>query len=82
LAVCRRRFGAQVTALQALPVFEHAFTHFRLSITPQPLRVTSLDPHAAEPGHVWLPLAKAGAAAIPTPVRRLLLVCDFNDTTL
>ena len=69
---CALRFGARVARLPALPVFEHGFTHFRLSITPQPLRVTALAPHAAAPGCVWLPLAEARAAAIPAPVRRIL----------
>jgi A/G-specific adenine glycosylase len=73
-AICAQRFGARVMALQALPVLEHGFTHFRLSITPQRLRVTALAPRAAEAGHVWLPLAQARTAAIPTPVRRILSV--------
>lgn len=71
-AVCARRYGARVALLPALPVVEHGFTHFRLSITPQRLRVTTLAPCAAEPGHVWLPLAEARTAAIPAPVRRIL----------
>jgi len=70
--ICARRFGARVTKLKPLPVLEHGFTHFRLSITPQRLRVTALTPHAAEPGHIWLALDEASAAAIPTPVRRIL----------
>ena len=70
--VCARRFGARVTKQKPLPVLEHGFTHFHLSIAPQRLRVTALTPHAAEPGHVWLPLEEARAAAIPTPVRRIL----------
>jgi A/G-specific adenine glycosylase len=71
-SLCAQRFGAQVTALEPLPVLEHGFTHYRLSITPQRLRVTALAPRAAEPGHIWLPLAEARSAAIPTPVRRIL----------
>jgi A/G-specific adenine glycosylase len=71
-AVCARRFGARVTALQPLPVLEHGFTHFRLSITPQRLRVTALTQRTGEPGHIWLALADARTAAIPTPVRRIL----------
>jgi A/G-specific adenine glycosylase len=71
-AICSQRFGARVTPLQALPVLEHGFTHFRLSITPQRLHVTALAPRAGEPGHTWLALADARSAAIPTPVRRIL----------
>ncbi len=71
-AVCVKRFGARVTRLAPLPVFEHGFTHFRLSITPQRLQVTRLAPGAAEPGHIWLTVEDAKAAAIPVPVRRIL----------
>ncbi|MEK6591903.1 MAG: A/G-specific adenine glycosylase [Pseudomonadota bacterium] len=73
--ICVQRFGARVIALQVMPVLEHGFTHFHLSITPQRLRVTALAPRAGEPGHIWLPLAEARTAAIPTPVRRIL--CDL-----
>lgn len=70
--ICARRFGASVGAAQALPVFEHGFTHFQLSIRPQRLRVARLAPHAAEPGHIWVSVEDAKAAAVPTPVRRIL----------
>ncbi len=69
---CLKRFGACVKRLPTLPVLEHGFTHFRLSITPQPLQVTKLAPRAAEPGHIWLAIEEAKAAAIPVPVRRIL----------
>jgi A/G-specific adenine glycosylase len=71
-ALCSRRFGAQVSALTPLPVLEHGFTHFRLSILPQPLRVTHLAPRAAEPGCIWLTVAEAQRAAVPAPVKRIL----------
>jgi A/G-specific adenine glycosylase len=71
-AICSTRYGARVAPMPALPVVEHGFTHFRLSITPQPLRVTALAARAAAPGHVWLPLAEARTAAVPAPVRRIL----------
>lgn len=70
--LCAQRFGAHVARLKPLPVFEHGFTHFRLSITPQHLRVTALALRAAEPGHIWLPIEEARTAAIPTPVKRIL----------
>lgn len=70
--ICARRFGARVTILEPLPVLEHGFTHFHLSITPQRLRVTTLAPRAAEPGHIWLTIEEAKAAAVPVPVKRIL----------
>ncbi|HSN39394.1 MAG TPA: A/G-specific adenine glycosylase [Burkholderiales bacterium] len=77
--ICARRFGARVTRQEPLPVLEHSFTHFRLSITPQQLQVTALAARAAEPGHIWLPLGEAGTAAIPTPVRRILSGLRHDD---
>jgi len=70
--ICARRFGARVVALKPLPVIEHEFTHFHLSIRPQRLRVTTLNPGIAEPGHIWLSREEAMTAAIPTPVKRIL----------
>jgi A/G-specific adenine glycosylase len=70
--MCSQRFGARIGAARNLPQLEHGFTHFRLTIEPRCLRVARLLPRAAEPGHVWLPLEEAKAAAVPTPVRRIL----------
>jgi A/G-specific adenine glycosylase len=71
-AVCARRFGARGVRIASLPVLEHGFTHFRLRIHPLRVDVTELADTAAEPGAVWLALEEARAAAIPTPVRKLL----------
>ena len=71
-ALCARRFGAQVSALAPLPVLEHGFTHFRLSIVPQPMRVTRIVPRATEPGCIWLTVEAARRAAIPAPVKCIL----------
>jgi A/G-specific adenine glycosylase len=65
--------GAAVEALPPLPAFDHTFTHFRLTITPQPLRVLKRLPQAAEGRRLWLDLEAAREAALPTPVRSLLL---------
>ncbi len=70
--ICARRFGASVNAAEPLPLLEHGFTHFRLTIRPQRLRVARLAAHVAEPSHVWVTIAEAKAAAVPTPVKRIL----------
>jgi A/G-specific adenine glycosylase len=70
--ICSRRFGATVKAGQPAAVVEHGFTHFRLDIHPQRLRVTGLLQRAAQPGCVWLPVEEAKAAAVPAPVKRIL----------
>lgn len=71
--LCGERFGLVVKAGAALPPFDHTFTHFRLRITPQPMVVTGTLPHAAQPGQLWITPEDALDAAIPTPVRKLLL---------
>ncbi|HUP94184.1 MAG TPA: A/G-specific adenine glycosylase [Burkholderiales bacterium] len=71
-AVCAQRFSADIADVEALPEIQHGFTHFRLTIAPQRLRVSALVPRVMEPGHVWMTLADAKAAAIPAPVRRIL----------
>jgi A/G-specific adenine glycosylase len=70
LLVFPERGSTGAGKVRRLPAFEHAFTHFRLRISP-----TLCDlPHAgrAPKGHVWLEVEKARAAAVPAPVRALL----------
>jgi len=69
---CLRKFGARVLAMEKLPQIAHGFTHYKLDIFPIRLRVGKQDPHAAEPGLIWLPLEEARQAAIPAPVKRIL----------
>jgi A/G-specific adenine glycosylase len=69
---CRRRFGAEVVVGEALPAIEHGFTHFRLTLTPHPCVVCRAPRQVEEAGAVWLPLADAGSAALPAPIKRLL----------
>ncbi|MFZ2303101.1 MAG: A/G-specific adenine glycosylase [Gallionella sp.] len=57
---------------EALPAFTHAFTHFKLHITPLLLRVTHKPLQAQQPGSVWLDVEEALQAAIPAPVRKML----------
>jgi len=69
--VLRSRWGLAAASAEALPAFEHAFTHYTLEVTPwlmRPRRATS----AAESGTVWLPLTELAGAALPSPVKRLL----------
>jgi len=67
------RYGIQAECLPALKTLTHAFTHFRLHIQPQPMQVVHIRPHAREVGIIWLPLEDAIGAALPTPVRKILL---------
>ena len=70
---CRERFGVSAASWRNLPSIEHGFTHFRLRIHALRVDVRSLSPQAGEPGRVWLPLCEAIGAAIPAPVRRILM---------
>ena len=62
--VLRSRAGTK------LPIIEHGFTHFRLLARPL---VHQLRKRVESPGRLWLDLADAVHAAVPTPVRKLLL---------
>ncbi len=77
---CARRFGIGVTTLERMPPLDHTFTHFRLRIHPQSVQVdaSSSDMIAAERSrdeamHAWITLDDALKAAIPAPVRKLLM---------
>ena len=67
------KFGIRAEAEETLPIVKHAFTHFKLAIYPQPLHVISQKPQANQAGNIWLPISEAIEAAIPTPVRNILL---------
>jgi A/G-specific adenine glycosylase len=67
------RFGLNTEAEEPLPSFQHVFTHFKLEITPQPLDVLSKPLQVNMPNMIWLPIEDAIGAAVPTPVRNILL---------
>lgn len=71
-AYCAQHFGVNVKPLAEMPPLDHSFTHFRLRIHPQPLRVISQIPAAKQNGGMWVALDDALGAAIPAPVRTLL----------
>ena len=67
------KFGIESDAEEILPIVNHAFTHFKLAIHPQPLQVIKQKRQAKQTAHIWLPIDEAIEAAIPTPVRKILL---------
>lgn len=69
---CIARYGLEATAIERLGEIEHGFTHFRLRIMPVVVSV-QLRAGAEEPGRIWLTLEDALGAAIPVPVKRILL---------
>jgi len=64
-----RRFGCAVTAKASLPAVQHAFTHFRLVISPILCEVSTAGTAA---GRLWLSLKRLDRAPLPAPVRTLL----------
>lgn len=70
-AYLHQHYQLQTESLETMPVLSHTFTHFKLHITPQPLRLLN-QPVNLPASLVWLPLEEALSAAIPTPVRTLL----------
>ena len=77
---CAQRFGIEATALERMPPLDHTFTHFRMRILPQPVQVEPSSPDTVpawrtgdKAMHTWLTLDDALKAAIPAPVRKLLM---------
>ena len=60
-------------APQALPERKHSFTHFTLRFVPQMFALEKRPLHAEQTEHAWLTLSEVGSAALPAPVKRLLL---------
>ena len=71
--VALRRFAFEVESEEPLAVIHHAFTHFKLAITPQPCRLIKKPLQVNAPNLIWLSIDDAIGAAIPTPVRNILL---------
>jgi len=71
--VCRRRFGAEIVGSEELPALDHGFTHFRLRIHARRARALSAPRAVREPGTMWINVEDAMGAALPAPVRQLIL---------
>lgn len=68
-----QRFGVEIVPIETLPLLTHAFSHFRLHITPVVMRVVKHIPQVQQQGGlVWLERQQALEGAIPSPVRKLI----------
>ncbi|HEX5364957.1 MAG TPA: A/G-specific adenine glycosylase [Gallionella sp.] len=67
-----RQNGIEANERTDLPAFSHTFTHFKLHITPVLLQLERKPQRVQQANSVWLDVAEALQAAIPTPVRKLL----------
>jgi len=72
-SIVRTRYGADVDVHDALPLIEHGFTHFALTMHPQRLRASQWPHSAQEQGTAWLKPQDALRAALPSPIRKLML---------
>ena len=72
LAWCTQS-GMETASKKKLAPFVHIFTHFKLHITPLSVELRQKPLVAAQPGSVWLEMEEALQAAIPTPVRKIIL---------
>lgn len=70
--IVHEKFNLIVEPEEPLPIVQHVFTHYKLAITPQPLQVISQN-SAIPAGFIWLSIDEAIGAALPTPVRNILL---------
>jgi A/G-specific adenine glycosylase len=52
---------------------EHGFTHYSLTIYPMEIAVAKRNAHLAEPGVMWLNMDDVAGAALPAPVKKILL---------
>ena len=65
--------GMEAASEKKLVPFAHTFTHFKLHITPLCVELRHKPLAVALPGNVWLDTEEALHAAIPTPVRKIII---------
>lgn len=68
-----RELGIEATVGAELAPLVHVFTHFVLEMQPVHLHAHAPAPALAESTLIWLPLAALDGAALPAPVRRILV---------
>jgi A/G-specific adenine glycosylase len=68
-----RRWNIRDAALEPLPPFDHAFTHYTLEVAPWRITPRKTPRLPTGCGATWLPLAEVNGAALPSPVKSLLV---------
>jgi A/G-specific adenine glycosylase len=66
---------------ERLQPFSHGFTHFKLHVVPYRVRLVRRLERAGEGTHVWLKTDRLAGAALPAPVKKLLLAL-FGEADL
>lgn len=68
-----RQNDMEISRRTELEAFTHVFTHFKLHIQPIMLELVRKPLRVEQSANIWLELHEALGAAIPSPVRQLLL---------
>jgi A/G-specific adenine glycosylase len=68
---CRESFGYAARKQRALPHLSHCFTHFKLHIQPVQMQLECRSVGVS--GHIWLSPVDALEAALPAPIRKLVM---------
>jgi A/G-specific adenine glycosylase len=71
-----RLLGCEIERVRRGVHFDHVFTHFRLRVQPFYCEVSRVSPPSRQPGRRWFDIKAAASAAVPAPVRTLLLAAD------
>ena len=74
--------GLETLTMTPLALVDHGFTHFKLRITPVLAAVSRPPLSVREDGYTWLSAEAALAAAIPAPVKQILIGLHRPDAQL
>lgn len=69
--IALHQYGLITEKLDVQPALTHAFSHFRLHITPQPLQVIAHASQTRQSAVMWLNKRDAPAAALPAAIKKL-----------
>lgn len=75
---CQHHWGIKVQSPIELPTIDHQFTHYKLRIHSQLLKVVSNN-HVQQNQFIWIKPSDALEQAIPAPVRKLLKQNFLSD---
>ena len=65
-------FG-EVESMSLMPEFTHTFSHYKLTVAPVRVRLRTAFMMASQGSYQWLPMAKLKQAALPAPIKKLLV---------
>jgi len=75
-----REWGIESARIEPLAPFEHAFTHFTLEVEPWRVHLKKAARLAQGKPAMWMLLSELAGAALPSPVKRLLLALGSDAT--